>query len=261
MGNLAAGTRSGTLFLVAGFVLLLTGGTGLAQTTDLPIGLGSAIAVKGKGWMQLQNAEELIEFLLGIVEAGVFTAAIAFHPVVLNHRRTEADFELPRSTFMYGLVGMTIGFLIVHHGYLIGFVVVGIGGLLRFRTDVHSTLGTTCIIVVTLIGLCVGLDLPVMAAFTSIGACAIMFLVGRENYYTVEIKFEGKSNVSEAVEGIRGQLAGKGFEIRSVNKTKFKPTAEFVLTAKHGVTRETLVREMTAMQSEKANKVADWHLE
>ncbi|WP_084353622.1 hypothetical protein [Primorskyibacter flagellatus] len=92
------------------------------------------IEVRGRGWDQLRNPDELLEFALALVETTVLAAGIAFHPVNLATRRTRADFDAPRDLFVYALIGMIVGFLIMHHGYLIGFVLFGLGGLLRFKS-------------------------------------------------------------------------------------------------------------------------------
>ena len=74
----------------------------------------------------------------------------------------------------YALIGMVVGFLVTNHGALIGFVIFGIGGLLRLRTDADTTRDMMRLILVILIGLCVGLDLPVMAVIKTPSALLIM---------------------------------------------------------------------------------------
>ena len=59
------------------------------------------------------------------------------------------------------LIGMAIGFLVLQHGAIIGFVVFGIGGLLRFRSVLRNATDTVEVILVTLLGLCVAIGLAV----------------------------------------------------------------------------------------------------
>lgn len=253
------GVRSAAgLLLVA---LALLPGVALAQQDGIAAFLDSSIEVKGKGWEQLGNHAEMIDFLLGLAEATVLTALITYHPTSLACRRTEADFQMPRTLFIYGLIGMTIGFLVLHHGYVIGFLVFGIGGLLRFRTDVGSTEDTTRLILVVLIGLCIGLNLPVMALITTASAWIVIYVLGASNHFTLEVKFDEKRAAIEKIDNLQRLLGERGFRTVTVSKSKFKPTAEFVLAGRSGVRREALIREMTALQSEKQNLIADWHLD
>ena len=80
------------------------------------------LAVRGQGWAQLQNPAELWEFGLALIETTLMVAFLAYHPVSIATRRVKTDFDAPRALFIYGLIGMVVGFLIMNHGYLIGFV-------------------------------------------------------------------------------------------------------------------------------------------
>ncbi len=137
--------------------------TPLAAQVDPSGMLAENLKVTGKGWGQLTDLEEMGQFLLGLIEVTVMTAAIAYHPATRTDRRKLAEYQVPGTLFVYALIGMVVGFLVMNHGAIIGFVIFGIGGLLRFRTDVDKMSDTMRLILVTLVGLCVGLDLPVMA--------------------------------------------------------------------------------------------------
>ena len=161
------------LLASAGAAGLLWAAPAAAQGLDQAPGFLPDVAIRGRGWSQVANPTELLEYAIGLVEVLVLTALIAFHPVSLAERRTVEDFDAPRILFVYALIGMVIGFLIMHHGYLIGFVIFGVGGLLRFKTEIDSSSDTTRLILVTLIGLCIGLDLPVIALVTTVIAWTV----------------------------------------------------------------------------------------
>jgi hypothetical protein len=232
-----------------------------AQGLDAAPGFLPEVAVRGRGWSQLLQTDELIEYAVGLVELAVLTALIAFHPSSLAERRTREDFEAPRILFVYALIGMVIGFLIMHHGYLIGFVIFGVGGLLRFKTDIDSAADTTRLILVTLIGLCVGLDLPIVAVITTVSAWLILFLLGQRTHYALAVRFDEKKAPPHSMEALGEQLRQRGFRLVKLSKSKFKPAADYVLAGPNGHGREALVREMDALAADKQTGIVDWRLD
>jgi len=239
----------------------LIGGPAAAQIASSADSILPEIAVRGRGWAQLLEQEELLEFGLALIEASLMTAALAYHPVIVATRRSRADFEAPRALFIYALIGMVVGFLIMHHGYLIGFVLFGLGGLLRFRTDT-STSDTTRMILITLIGLCVGLDLPVVAFITTASAWVIVYAFGGPVNYGLEVRFSTKkSTTSDAMLALRDRLKERGYQTVSMSKTKYKPIVQYVVSADRGLRRSGLEREMAALAEAKENAISDWHVD
>ena len=218
------------------------------------------IAVRGQGWLQLTEPHELLDFGLALVEATIMTAAIAYHPVSIMMRRSRSEFDVPQTLFTYSLIGMVVGFLIMHHGYLIGFVLFGLGGLLRFRTNEDAG-DTMRLILVTLIGLCVGLDLPVIALITTVSAWILIYLFGGAVKFGLEVLFSKKASTTEAMLKLRDRLAELGFQTISMSKTKFKPNVMFVITGPRGIRRSALEREMAKLTEEKGSSIADWHID
>ena len=84
------------------------------------------------------NPGQLLVFALDCIIVLAISSAIVFHPVRIRARRNVRDLELPRLFLMYGLIGMAIGFLVLQYGAVIGFVIFGIGGLLRFRSVIRN---------------------------------------------------------------------------------------------------------------------------
>jgi hypothetical protein len=116
------------------------------------------------------NPDLLAVFVLDCIIVLAVSSAIVFHPVRIRARRNVRDLELPRLFLLYGLIGMAIGFLVLQYGAVIGFVVFGIGGLLRFRSVIRNSTNTVEVILVTLLGLCVGLNLQHIAILIGVSA-------------------------------------------------------------------------------------------
>ncbi len=232
-----------------------------AQTIDGAVTIPSSIDVNGKGWAQVYNWPEMIQFGLGVIETLLLTTLLAFHPQNREHIQEERSWRVPRALFLYGLIGMLVGFLVVHHGYLIGFVVFGIGGLFRFRMETLSISNAAQLILVSLIGLAIGLDLPVMAALAALSAWGVLWVFGARQKLVLEVKFSEDADYSEALEGLKSSLSEKGFQWISVTKPKFKSIAQISLATGGQDGRQDLVDHLSTLQSDKACHIIDWHLE
>ena len=249
-----------TLFpLLLGFALLAEASA--AQTVDGAITIPSDFDVRDRGWSQLRDVGEMLEFLIALVETTAMTAVLAFHPRSIARRQGSSGWDLQRSMFLYGLIGLVVGFLVIHHGVLIGFVVFGIGGLFRFRMETLSTTDTALMIFVALIGLSVGLDLPVMALLLTIAAATVLSVFSRQSHLSVEIKFDTTDEFAAKISRLRDALSAAGFTTRTVTKSKFKPIAEVVLSTSEARPRDALVAVMTAHQSGMESGIEDWHIE
>ncbi|MEV8468106.1 hypothetical protein AB0T83_15115 [Fluviibacterium sp. DFM31] len=245
-------------------IVTLLAAVGLAGPTWAQIDPSGMLAenlnVTGRGWAQLTEWREMGQFLLALLEVTVMTAAVAYHPANRAEGRKGAAFQLTGTLFVYALIGMVVGFLVMHHGAIIGFVIFGIGGLLRFRTDVDTMSDTMRLILVTLIGLCVGLDLPVMAVITTASAWAIMYLFGGVPRHVIEIKFADKHNIPQARADLATGLEASGYRISDIRKSKAKHTFAFVVVGAKGASQDRLVHAMMDLESAKPGLISDWHL-
>jgi hypothetical protein len=242
------------------FATCLSSGTAMAQVMGSADSILPDLAVRGQGWAQLQNPAELWEFGLALIETTLMVAFLAYHPVSIATRRLKTDFDAPRALFIYGLIGMVVGFLIMHHGYLIGFVLFGLGGLMRFRTD-EASADTRRMILVTLIGLCVGLNLPVIALITTISSWVVLYVLGGRVKHAIEVKFSEEEPTKDAMVRLREHLAEQGYETVSMTKTKFKPTVHYVVESTTGSGRSGLEREMSRLTHANQYAVEDWHID
>ena len=238
----------------------IAAGPAHAQVMDAAGSILPEIDVQGRGWDQIFYPAELLDFAIALLGTTVMIAAIAYHPVMLATRRTRLDFDAPRDLFVYALIGMVVGFLIMHHGYLIGFVLFGLGGLLRFKSDGGSA-DTMRLILVTLIGLCVGLDLPVVALITTASAWAVIYVFGGPVNFELEVRFSEKNTSSDAMFALRDQLTERGFKTVSMSKTRFKPIMSYVVSGPRGFRRSALEREMMQLVSAPESGIDDWHVD
>lgn len=242
-------------------VIAAPGSPAMAQMADASLMLPAEIDIRGKGWSQLTNYDEMVEFALSLGETILATALIAFHPVNFGYRDPTSTFDLTKNMFLFAFIGMLTGFLVMHHGYLIGFVIFGIGGLFRFRMETISTFDTAQLVIIALVGLAVGLDLPVMAFVSVVATSLVLWLFGKTVTLQLEVKFNEKRVAKEIVLAFEKELAQRGFDTVAVSKAKFKSIGHFTLKSNKPAAQASLLRSMAELQSKEALGIEDWHID
>ncbi len=246
------------IFIVIAFLIFC--GSAAAQVVEGAITLPAEFDIRDAGWSQLANVSEMLQFLLAVMEAMVMTAILAFHPQNRRRNRSLKNWEFSRSMFLFALIGLAVGFLVIHHGVLIGFVVFGLGGLFRFRMENLAISETAQMISVALIGLAVGLDLPVMALLLTIAAAAVLAIFSRKSPIELEIKFDAASNLPEKLSMLTDGLQAAGFATLSVTKSKFKPVVELAVTSSRQDATEMLATTIHSIAEVEASGIEDWHV-
>jgi hypothetical protein len=210
---------------------VLGAGASFAQITGPSLGAGAelGISVSGGGWAQWANREEIVLFLLDVATTIALTAAFVYHPIRRRLPVTLASLRLPTLFYLYALIGMVVGFLVVQHGYIIGFVVFGIGALLRFRSNLDDPGDTVEMILVTVLGLCVGLNLPVMAIMIGAVAWIVTLVAGRRGAVALSLKAEDQAALNAALAHIEALAAQKHWRITNLRRSHGKAAAELIL--------------------------------
>ena len=243
------------------FILTLGASTAFAQIADSSLVIPADVEVRGRGWSQLVNLTEMLDFALTVFETTVLTAFLVFHPANTAQNRAASNVDIRKGMFLFSFIGMLTGFLVLHHGYLIGFVIFGIGGLFRFRMESSSIADTGKLVIVSLIGLATGLDLPVMSLVAAVAAWIVIWVFGRSEKLTLEVKFDEQAEPQLAMLRLQDHLVQNGFSVSSVSKTKFKPTAQYLLIARKSDDQTRLIREMVEVRSQPGSGVVDWQIE
>jgi hypothetical protein len=127
-----------------------------------------------------------------------------------------------------------------------GFVLFGIGALMRFRSVMPSAQITGQVILATLIGLSSGLHLPHVAVLLTAFDFILTFLLEARITYRVEVRGLPLDRFAEAAEAYRAVLAGRRFRVLSETKRPDKGRVSFIfrssgLNAREHV--ETLLKE------------------
>ena len=146
---------------------------------------------------------------LGILLLATFLGAlIGYHPAT---RRTidhlhEAD--MPHVYVMYAVIGAIIGVAVREFGTVVGVVVFGIGGLIRFRSATDSTRDTVRLIIVTLVGLIAGLGLLHFAVIITAFAFGLIYVFDTSPPCRIRVEGLPKARTADCADAYRRDVEG-----------------------------------------------------
>ncbi|NOD49985.1 MULTISPECIES: hypothetical protein [unclassified Ruegeria] len=204
-----------TFPLMAALLMVLLPGAAVTQIDPATMLAGtteSEILIERR-WLQFRGKQELYFFTLDVIVTVILTGLIVYHPVRRRARRSVSDIVMPRLFFLYALVGMAVGFLVVQHGSMIGFVIFGIGALLRFRSNMDDPVDTVEMIIVTVLGLAVGLGLPLMATLVAVVCWCFIWLGGRNKGVEISLKASDEEHSLKVSGAIEAMAADAGWKL------------------------------------------------
>lgn len=213
------------------------------------------------GWAGFSDTEALLQSFLALVLAIFLGAVIAFHPTTVRTVDTREEAELPKVLIMYALVGAVVGEIVLQYGMVVGFVIFGLGGLMRFRTDASSTRDTGRLIMVTLIGLISGLNLPHFAIIAAVFAWLLIYVFDGHPVCELEVNEIPKGKVKDAAEAYRTMLTELGCNIISEDKRFSKNRLTYVVRAPRNKTQKQLTTALCEGIPAEVRGEIDWEVE
>ena len=213
------------------------------------------------GWAGFLDSQSILQSLGALLLACFLGAVIAYHPTTARTVDTRHEAELPKVLIMYALVGSVVGEIVLLYGMVVGFVIFGLGGLMRFRTDAASTRDTGRLIIVTLIGLIAGLNLPHFAVMTTAFAWALIWIFDGHPVYQLEVHEVPKGRVKDAAVAYRAVLASQGCTLISENRFFGKGRIEYVFRAPRKSTQESLHQALCEEVPAEVRGEIDWEVE
>ncbi len=121
-----------------------------------------------------------------------------------------------------------IGVAVREFGTVVGVVVFGIGGLIRFRSATDSTRDTVRLIVVTLVGLTAGLGLLLFAVIITLFTFTLIYVFDTRPPHRIRVEGMGKDRTGSCAEVYRTILKGHGCRIIAEHHSLEKARVEFV---------------------------------
>ena len=217
---------------------------------------GSASAIN---WSGLTDVRFLADSVGILLLATVLGALVGYHPAT---RRTigglhEAD--MPHVYVMYAVIGAVIGVAVREFGTVVGVVVFGIGGLIRFRSATDSTRDTVRLIIVTLVGLTAGLGLVHFAVIITVFTFVLISVFDTRPPHRIRVEGMGKDRAGSCAEVYRGILKEHGCRIIAEHHSWEKARIEFVFRLPRRSTREQLDAELRSIAVDLRGEV-DWEV-
>jgi hypothetical protein len=213
------------------------------------------------GWHGFLDWRFLFESLGALLLATALGALIAFHPMTPRTVDTREEADLPKVYMLYALIGAMVGVTVLEYGLVVGFVVFGLGGLMRFRTDMNSTRDTGRLIVVTLLGLISGLNLPHFAVLAALFAFGLIYVFDAEPICRMVVKALPEAAVSRAADAYREALANAHCRVLSEKKAFGKRRLEFIFRMPRRATRDSLHAELLTVIPVEIRGEVDWEVE
>lgn len=183
----------------------------------------------GEGWGGFSEYDFLLKAALTLALAAVLGAVIAYHPRRIRAADTVEEIEAPKVSIVYGVIGALTGILVVQYGVGVGFVLFGLGGLMRFRTAMRSAGLTGQVIFVTVIGLACGLDLPHVAVLSTVFGWILVFILEARIIYQVDIRGIDPERLGEAAQAYRQVLEASGCRVLAEKKRPAQGRVRFIL--------------------------------
>ena len=212
------------------------------------------------GWAGFRDIHFMASSLGALLLAVVLGGLIGFHPTTPRTVDKLHEADLPKVFIMYAFIGAVIGVTVREFGMVIGVVVFGIGGLIRFRTDTDSTRDTGRLIAVTLAGLIAGLGLPHFAVITSLFAFVLIYLFDSRPACRVRIDQLPVGRAAECAEVYRAVLKGLGCRIITEHISVPKNRVEFVFRMPPRRTRDHLHAALCEVHIDLRGNI-DWEVE
>jgi len=228
----------------------------LAQARGLLDGMNQELV--SEGWSGFLDFPFLLTSVLSLLLSTVLGAAIAYHPKSRRTMESIEDLETPKIFIMYAVVGAVIGVIVLEYGEAMGLVVFGIGGLMRFRSNLGSPTKTGRVIFVTLIGLCSGLNMPHIAVLTTVFGFALIYVLDARVTYKIMVKGLRKDAVQDAAEIYRSVMEQQGCRILSEKKDFMKMQVAFVFRTSYRVERDDLEHLFEIDVPEDIKGAVDW---
>lgn len=170
-----------------------------------------------RGWLRFGEATLLLQVALDVGLAVALASTIAFHPRRHGRAVNLEEVEYPKTVLLYAVVGAIIAEIVVVSPAM-ALVVFGIGGLLRFRTDVGAAHDTGHVILATLVGIACGLGrFPLALIATAVGWLLIWGLE-RGAFYRLVVEGVERRSIEPSLDAYLELLRSEGWSIRGIKR-------------------------------------------
>ena len=209
---------------------------------------GLELLSTGPGWEAFTEPAQYFHAALVLLAATASGALLAYHPVYRGRPLTLDTLEQRKTIIIYSAVGALIA-IICTVAPSMAFVIFGIGGLMRFRTNTGESTVTGQTIMGTLIGLCWGLGLQLVAVLATFYFALMIWVLEASPIKKITIGID-VPNMQRAAELYREALLRAGCRILAHSKSFKKGQMNFVIRTPNGFDTDEAVRAFNGIPEE-----------
>lgn len=231
-----------------------------AWSQQLPEIIVTESVTAGAGWRGFLDFGFMANALLTLSLAAILGAVIAFHPKNGDITRASEGVDSPKVYVIFPVIGAVIGMMVVNYGLIVGFVLFGLGGLIRFRTILRSPSLTGRIILVTLIGLACGLNLPNVAVLSTAFVFVLIYILDTPVTYRIDIRELPRNHVAAAILAYRALIEKQGCRILYEKENSAKSRVTFVLICRRRTNRFRLEKILESEIDDSLAGTVSWRL-
>jgi len=245
----------------AGIVLMALLVPAASWAQGLPGVPEGSIAWHHEGWKGFTDVEFILNAFLTLGLAAILGMIIGYHPRHLRTADTLEKIDAPKSYTIYAVIGAIIGIMVLEYGLVIGLVIFGIGGLIRFRTDLRAAMLTGEVILVTLIGLSCGLDLPHVAVITTAFVFVMIYVIDARVTYRVEVKALPEGRYMDAAAAYRKVVEDHGCRVVNEKKNPAKQRVILLFQCPQKTGRHELEEAFDTRVDPELRGTVDWEVD
>lgn len=198
--------------------------------------------------------EQFLWFILGALASGV---VLAYHPHFIGRVAGILEMDSPKVFITYTVVGALTGCIVGVQEYM-AFAIFGIGGLMRFRTELPSAKDTGRVILATLIGMLWGLELFVVAVLATVIAWLLVLILDWRVGYRMVAKGLGGELVAESAQAYQRELEEYGCRITQVKRNPKKGQFSIVFRSSRKYDRDDFESAFEEDIEERLKATVDW---
>jgi hypothetical protein len=210
----------------------------------------------GPGWAAFADPARYFQYGLVLVAATLSGAALAYHPVYRGRPVTLDDIEQRKTLIVYAVVGALIA-LVCTVNPSMALVIFGIGGLMRFRTELGTSKMTGQTIVAALIGLCWGLGLELVGVLATAYFWTMTWVLELAAAVALTVGGVAIADMGAASEAYRSAIQRAGGRITAHAKDFKKSQMSFVFRPSRRAGLEAVIGEVEQIPSQ-LRGTPDW---
>jgi hypothetical protein len=210
-------------------------------------------------WTGFTNGWLVLDMLQVLGLATALAAAIAYHPVVRKKAASLEQLDQPKTFIMYSMVG-ALATLLASVNAVFGAVIFGIGGLMRFRTEVGEAKDTGRVILVTAVGLCCGAHMFMEAILATAFAWVLVYFLESRPINSIMIQGLDREHLARSSEAYRQILAQYGCKVLGERKNAVKGWVTIIYRAPLFLDRDGLERYLEQSLPKELRGAVDWNV-